>query len=297
MNKNFQDIFVTPTEKNPLRYEGEMVRGRWTNGRLVNDDENYSVPVKDGIPLFIKPEEDPWADQVRVKANLARQGIDPGQFIRFNYEGLLDWSDRGRYDYWIQGIIAHGGKILDLASGPGGGFAPLILDDHPEAELLLSDLGHWVLGQWKNLRDELNRWPNLSFAQFDVTRSPIKNESLDAVNSFGGISNIDRGAIAILDAFRILKPGGRLFMVDATPMTAEFEKLPKEIQAEIRHNFPAITKSYDNLVRDAGFEIIDFEETTKRKLEPDESGLANLARQHNIEMMIQFFNLEARKPG
>ena len=297
MNKSFQDIFVTPTEKNPLRYEGETVDGRWTEGRLVNDEENYSVPVENGIPRFVAPENDPWADKAQVTAALARQGIAPEHLIRYNYEGLLEWGDRGRYDYWIQSIIAHGGKILDLASGPGGGFAPLILDDNPEAELLLSDLGYWVLGQWKDLRDEQKRWPNLSFAQFDVTLSPVKNDSLDAVNSFGGVSNIDRGAIAILDAFRILKPGGRLFMVDATPMTQEFEKLPKEIQAEIRHNFPAITKTYDSLVRDAGFEIIDFEETSKRKLEPGESGLANLAQQHEIEMMIQFFNLEARKPG
>jgi len=297
MNKSFQDIFATPTDKNPLSYEGETVDDRWTNGQLVNDDENFSVSVENGIPLFVKSEDDPWVNKSQVSETLARQGITAEDLIRFNYEGLLEWSDRGRYDYWIQSIIAHGGKILDLASGPGGGFAPLILDDNPEAEILLSDLGHWVLQQWHNLRDELNCWPNLRFAQFDVIRSPIKNDSLNAVNSFGGISNIDRGAIAILDAIRILKPGGRLFMVDATPVTVEFEKLPKELQAEVRHNFPAITKTYETLARDAGFEIIDFEETSKRKLEPGESGLANLAKQYDIEMMIQFFNLEARKPG
>ncbi|MBN1213165.1 MAG: methyltransferase domain-containing protein [candidate division Zixibacteria bacterium] len=296
MHKSFQSLFVTPTGKNPLKYEGETADGRWTEGRLLCESEQLSFPVVDGIPLFIDKAVDPWADENRRSASLARLGVPSDQLIRYNYEGLLEWPDRGRYDYWIQSIIAHGGSLLELAGGPGGGFAPLILDDHPEATVLLSDLGEWVLRQWQNLSRELNRWPNLSFAQFDVTRLPLKVKSFDAVDSFGGISNIDGGAIAILESFRILKPGGRLFMVDATPVTEQFEALPREVQAEIRHNFPAIGKGYEKLVADAGFEIIDFEETSRRKLEPGESNLADIAGKYKIEMQIQFFNLEAKKP-
>ena len=296
MHKKFQNLFVTPTDKNPLIYEGDTADGRWTNGRLVSESEQLSFPVEDGIPLFIDKAADPWADENQRSATLARQGIAADQLIRYNYEGLLEWTDRGRYDYWIQSIIAHGGSLLELACGPGGGFAPLILDDNPEATILLSDLGEWILRQWQNLSRELNRWPNLNFAQLDVTRSPLKAKSFDAVDSFGGISNIAGGAIAILESFRILKPGGRLFMVDATPVSEQFEALPKEIQAEIRHNFPAVGKGYEKLVADAGFEVIDFEETSRRKLEPGESNLADIAGKYEIEMQIQFFNMEAKKP-
>ena len=296
MHKSLQDLFVTPTDKNPLKYEGETADGLWTDGRLVSESEQLSFPVKNGIPLFIDRADDPWADENQRNASLARLGVPADQLIRYNYEGLLEWTDRGRYDYWIQSIIAQGGILLELACGPGGGFAPLILDDNPEATILLTDLGEWVLRQWQKLSLEMNRWPNLNFAQLDVTRSPLKAKSFDAVDSFGGISNIAGGAIAILESFRVLKPGGRLFMVDATPVSEQFEALPKEIQVEIRHNFPAIGKGYEKLVAEAGFEIIDFEETSRRKLEPGESNLADIAGKYEIEMQIQFFNLEAKKP-
>jgi ubiquinone/menaquinone biosynthesis C-methylase UbiE/uncharacterized protein YbaR (Trm112 family) len=297
MYKSFQDLFVTPTDKNPLKYEGKTAGESWTEGQLVCESEQLSFPVKGGIPLFVEKASDPWADENQRAAAMARLCIPAEQLIRYNYEGLLDWPDRGRYDYWIQGIIAHGGTLLELACGPGGGFAPLILDENPAAAILLSDLGEWILRQWQKLSRELNRWPNLSYAQFDITRSPLKANSFDAVDSFGGISNVAGGAIAILESFRVLKPGGRLFMVDATPATKQFEALPKEIQAEIRHNFPAIGKGYEKLVAEAGFEIIDFEETSLRKLEPGESNLADIAGKYDIEMQIQFFNMEARKPG
>lgn len=296
MHKYFQDIFVSPAEKEPLRYEGVIENDRWTDGRLLNDSGNFSVPVENGIPLFVSPEKDPWADRAHRDNTLASLGLAEDNLIPFHFEGLLEWPERGRYDYWIQGIIAHGGKILELACGPGGGFAPLILDDNPHAYILLCDLGRWLLNKWQFFSESKNRWPHLSFAQFDVTRLPIKSNSLEAVDSFGGISNINGGAIALLETYRILKPDGRLFMVDATPVTGQFEALPKQVQAEIRHNFPAVGKGYEKLVTEAGFEIIDFEETNRYTLKPGESELADMAAKYDIEMQIQFFNLEAKKP-
>ena len=67
MHKSLQDLFVTPTDKNPLNYEGETADGLWTDGRLVSESEQLSFPVKNGIPLFIDRADDPWADENQRK--------------------------------------------------------------------------------------------------------------------------------------------------------------------------------------------------------------------------------------
>ena len=75
MHPSFQNLFVTPAEKKALHYIGEMKGGRWTSGRLVDEDDIRYADVKEGIPSFVRPEDDGWGTDAQVESLLTKHGV------------------------------------------------------------------------------------------------------------------------------------------------------------------------------------------------------------------------------
>ena len=281
-----------------MHYMGSKKQGYWVDGCLQADGCELRFPVLDGIPMFVDSKDDPWSNEEEVEASLAKQNIDRNSLIRKNWERMLGNRDkRDEYNDWVRAIADQRGLILEVACGPGGGLAPLILDSHPEATLLMNDIGRWILQEWKRLSDTEQLWPNISFAQFDATRCPIRSDSFDCVDSVGGISNISGSHLAIREAYRILKPSGTLFMLDAEPDPESFAQLPDGIQNKLRESDPDMGTGYKNRLKNAGFEMLYYAETAGRKLIPGESALADTAAKYGIVVYLREFKVQARKPG
>jgi ubiquinone/menaquinone biosynthesis C-methylase UbiE len=137
-------------------------------------------------------------------------------------------------------IVSHGGYILEICAGPGGGFMPAILMKNYNANILLSDLRPIVIDEWHNhFTNMINPPPNIEYAAFDVCDIPIKNDSIDVVSGSAAIINIE-GDIkkALCEVFRILKKGG-LFVFDYTFITEEYyNKLPLDIAKKLKAEYP-----------------------------------------------------------
>ena len=172
---------------------------------------------------------------------------------------------------------------------------PLMLSIDPNASLLVNDIGLWMLVDWKRYIDERKLGNNVSFAQFDMTKCPIRTDSIDCVDSAGGIGNIPNNDLAFAEIYRILKPGGILFMADCIPDPDSFKKLPKEERQTWIKQFPDSEIGCEMRLTQTGFNILEMEEAAKFALNPTESDLAQISTKYGITMYLKGYYIEAQK--
>jgi len=112
---------------------------------------------------------------------------------------------------WERAGISRGAKIADLGCGPG-------LCSEELARLIGSE-GHVYAVDSSNkfsaiLTAEINHVHNISFYQSDVASTPLKDGSVDAVFARWLFCFLSDPRRAISESVRILKPGGRIVILD-----------------------------------------------------------------------------------
>ncbi|HTY07617.1 MAG TPA: methyltransferase domain-containing protein [Candidatus Edwardsbacteria bacterium] len=228
---------------------------------------------------------------------LERHGGRRAGLIAKNVAAMLDgWGpDQQRYR-WIDRIANRGGLTLEVACGWGGGNAPLILAKDPAARILMNDLGYVVLEEWRQYISDGPQWPGVGLAHFDATDCPIQTGAVDTVSSSGGIANIANNGKALREAYRILTPGGKLFMSDIDVDPESFNQLPPPVreQWQREHNDLDIGTGYEQRLRKVGF-IVNSIECSRYNLDPQESTLAELGAKHGIKMGVIGYQIEAEK--
>lgn len=266
MHKDFHDIFATPGGETKLSYDGATEADRWTEGKLVAASGNLSFEVIGGIPHIAGAKADPWGDDQQVNEHLARLNSTRDKVIEANHDNMLkNWPPKPDFIEKLREIATSEGPVLEVACGPGGGFTPLLVEANPDVSLLMVDLGRWLLEEWHKFGQSHN-WSRASMAQADPTKLPIRSETFSAVVNFGGMSNLPTQLDALKEAHRILKPGGKLFMIDARPDPSGFRKLPGEEKERLSAKFPNIGRSVEQTLNAAGFFKGTFEETGRRPL-------------------------------
>ena len=103
------------------------------------------------------------------------------------------------------------GIILEIGVGPGGGYMPYVLKENPEATVIISDLSPTVVREWKSFLDKSLDSPNIYYSAFDFCNMPFEDNSIDIISDGRSIGNCEGiKAKAPKEAFRVLKPGGKL---------------------------------------------------------------------------------------
>lgn len=190
-------------------------------------------------------------------------------------------------------IIGHGGLILEIGAGPGGGFMPYVLEAAPEASIIVSDLSPTVVREWKQFLDRELDSPGLGFAAFDFTDIPFRDGSFDVVADRSGIGNAEntRGeavtetwARALKEVYRVLKPGGLLVSQCGFVTRETMLSLPEEVRRVLKKERPEIFQSlYEETVL-AGFRDIHSEICGYWDTDNDESSIADLARTLGVNL-------------
>ncbi|MCL2372447.1 MAG: class I SAM-dependent methyltransferase [Defluviitaleaceae bacterium] len=124
----------------------------------------------------------------------------------------------GRFKAEAQKIAGHGGMILEICAGPGGGFMPAILLQDYNANIMISDLCPTVVREWQRLFNDMDTPPpNVEYAAFNTCDMPFRDNSLDVICGSAAIINIEGGGDsrdrALREVYRVLKPDG-LFVFD-----------------------------------------------------------------------------------
>jgi len=90
--------------------------------------------------------------------------------------------------------------------------------------------------------------PNLEYRLGDIESPPIEDTSVDLAVFSQALHHADHPEIAIKEAFRILKPGGRIIVLDLLQHT--FEKA-RELYYDTWLGFPEV--KLQSMIEDAGF--------------------------------------------
>ena len=243
-------------------------------------------------------EDDPWGDDAAVGKLMAEHNVCRETLIPSNWSSSLARWRKGCDHSWIERIVAHGGRMLIVACGPGGSHAPHILDLDPQAQLLLNDIGRWVMVEWKRFADEKEMWPHLSCAQFNAERFPVRSGYLDGIDSSGALGEIAQPDLTLQEAFRTLRPGGKLFLGESAGFDPEcLSQFPEEGLQELRdHGFIGEGPGLRERLASLGFEITFHHEGEPRTLNLGRSTLADIAAKYGVQMRGSGVTIEAQKP-
>ena len=103
-----------------------------------------------------------------------------------------------------------GMEILDMAAGPGASSEPL---HKAGAKVTSADFSHGMLDAGRKQR------PYLNFQWADALALPFEDNSFDLYTISFGLRNTHKTAAALKEALRVIRPGGRLVIVEFSAPT------------------------------------------------------------------------------
>ena len=245
---------------------------------------------------------------INLMMELTNQETTKGEVAFFDRSNAIDdtkWEEEMIAEKWIEmnweyhkdHIFEHAdiakqinktdGVILEIGTGPGGGFMPAILLSKPSANVIITDICPTVVLEWKKLLDRKADFPNVHYAVVDNCNLPFKDNSIDVVSSRGGIGNtIGDKEKAINEVYRVLKPKG-VFVASEGFVTKEtLSTFPEDVQKVLKKKMPEIFEDYYEELVTAGFRTIDTILGSNWSTDDDESEIASLAKQLGIEIVF-----------
>ena len=126
----------------------------------------------------------------------------------------------GGIDYWwrqrlVRAVYdSHAASVLDLATGSGDVVFALADGLAPGVTLLGMDFCQPMLDEAVKKREENHRWTHIEFRLGDGMALPLPDASFEAITISFGLRNMVNRAKALREMRRVLKPDGRLFILE-----------------------------------------------------------------------------------
>lgn len=156
-----------------------------------------------------------------------KAGMVHGVFTRVasRYDIMNDVMSVGVHRLWKDAMMdwlapRPGTRLLDVAGGTGD-VAFRYLKRAPDAKAVVLDLTASMLEEGRQRADAEALSERLEWVVGDAMELPFSANSFDTYTISFGIRNVTRISDAMSEAYRVLRPGGRL-------MVLEFSQLPNE---------------------------------------------------------------------
>jgi len=217
-----------------------------------------------------------------------KAGMVHGVFTRVanRYDLMNDLMSVGIHRLWkdamMDWLAPRGGqRLLDVAGGTGD-IAFRFLARAPEARATVLDMTESMLIEGQKRAEAENLADRLDWVVGDAMALPFADNTFDVYTISFGIRNVTRIPDALAEAFRVLKPGGRL-------MVLEFSQLPN----------PALQWAYDrysfNVIPALGQAVANDRDSYQYLVEsirkfPDQDSFATMIRQAGFEQ-VKYRNL------
>jgi len=145
--------------------------------------------------------------------------------VASKYDVMNDVMSAGIHRVWKDAMMdwlapRDGQHLLDVAGGTGD-IAFRFLDRAPGAHATVLDMTESMLVEGQKRAEAESMADKLDWIVGDAMALPFEDNSFDVYTISFGIRNVTRIPDALSEAFRVLKPGGRL-------MVLEFSQLPNE---------------------------------------------------------------------
>lgn len=207
------------------------------------------------------------------------------QYYEDNYADYVDgWSaDHIHYGFWFEDTQTHeesllnhtrevlrhldvrpGNRVLDAGCGSGGSSRYLV--EHYGVETVGVMLSPTLLDAAKRLSVDTPNRHLLTFYMKDYTDSGFDSESFDRIFSIESVCQEPNKKKFISEAYRLLRPGGRL-------VVADFYRLKQKLSDDENKSYRewcdgwfipdlAMRDDFGRMLADAGFQGIEYHDKT-----------------------------------
>jgi len=157
-------------------------------------------------------------------ADKARKVAEVFHSVANKYDLMNDLMSLGLHRIWkriaveMTGLRA-GQRVLDLAGGTGdlaALMAPLVGE---QGEVVLSDINASMLDVGRGRLVDRGIVGNVTFVQADAESLPFPDNHFDCITIAFGLRNVTNKERALASMFRVLKPGGRLLVLEFSKPT------------------------------------------------------------------------------
>ncbi len=132
------------------------------------------------------------------------------------YDKMNDVMSFGIHRIWKKTTIylmdlKPGMQVLDIASGSGDMSALILPKIGKDGKLVMTDINQNML------QNAVNRLPSVHAIQCDGEKLPLPNRAFDRIILAFGLRNMTNRQQALAEAHRVLKWGGKLFVLEFSP--------------------------------------------------------------------------------
>jgi demethylmenaquinone methyltransferase/2-methoxy-6-polyprenyl-1,4-benzoquinol methylase len=162
--------------------------------------------------------------------------------VASKYDLMNDLMSFGAHRLWkrfavLQSGLRPGGKVLDVAAGSGDLSRHFARQVGTTGQVVVTDINASMLAEGKDNLVNDGLVENISYALVDAEQLCFGDNEFDCVSISFGLRNVTRKDLALASMCRVLKPGGRLLVL-------EFSKpiIPLLQQAYDSYSFNVIPK-------------------------------------------------------
>jgi demethylmenaquinone methyltransferase/2-methoxy-6-polyprenyl-1,4-benzoquinol methylase len=211
-----------------------------------------------------------------------KEGLVAGVFdsVASKYDIMNDVMSFGIHRIWKKIAMQHTGLkpgdcALDVAGGTGDLTMQLSRQVGPTGKVIISDINASMLEEGRKRLLDKGYGGNIEFVEANAEDLPFADNSFDCITIAFGLRNVTHQDKALQSMYRVLKPGGRLLILEfSKPVT------------------PFLNKAYDlysfNILPKMGKLIADDEKSYRYlaesiRMHPDQETLKQLMQQAGFE--------------
>lgn len=179
--------------------------------------------------------------------------------------------------------VRPGQKVLDLAGGTGDLAAKFARIVGPTGEVVLADINDSMLRVGRDKLRDMGIVGNVSYVQADAEKLPFEDNTFDLITIAFGLRNVTDKDAALRSMLRVLKPGGRLLVLEFSKPNVEmlskaydlysFHIMPRmgEFIAQDKNSYQYLAESIrmhpdqdtlKEMMESAGFEKVEYHNLT-----------------------------------
>lgn len=190
---------------------GAAGSGQLKGNGLMSDERTTAaggMETSYGFRSVAPGEKQPLVDQVFHK-------------VAQRYDIMNDLMSGGLHRAWKDSMVAWlnpprraGWTSLDVAGGTGDIAFRIVEASDRQAHVTVLDINGSMLGVGQERAAKRGLSANLDFVEANAEELPFADASFDAYTVAFGIRNVPRIEVALAEAHRVLKPGGRFLCLE-----------------------------------------------------------------------------------